>query len=62
MNKIINVRSPDMWEQSRADPRLTASRFGESLALDRYARRLDSQEARVRLKLATLNKLMEQET
>ena len=60
MNKIIDVQSVDVSEQPRPDSRLTLSHFGESLALDRYARRLDAQEARIRRKLATLRQLMEQ--
>jgi len=60
MNEIIDVRSVDVSQQSSRDPRLTVSDFGESLAQDRYAHRLDAQEARVRRKLATLRELMEQ--
>ena len=59
MNEIIDVRSVDVSGQSRPDPRVARSDFAESLAQDRYARRLDAQEARIRRKLATLRELME---
>ena len=61
MNTIIDVRSVDVSQQSRPDPRLAVRDFGESLAQDRYARLLDAQEARIRRKLATLRELIERQ-
>ena len=61
MNEIvIDARRTDDLQQPDRDPRLSQSNFGESLALDRYARRLDAQEARIRRKLQTVRNLSEQ--
>ena len=57
MNEIIiDTSRTDDVQQPHRDPRLTRSEFGESLALDRYARRLDSQEARIQKKLRLLGR------
>jgi hypothetical protein len=54
------VKVIDVSDQSRPDPRLLVSEFAQSLAEDRFARRLDQQEQRIRRKLEQLRRLMEQ--